>query len=80
MKTYRILIHDRRWAEPVSMEAVLADDARACEFARQRLVSSIHCEVVEVWHAGKELYREAAAGHRRQKLSTKIRSILSTRA
>jgi len=79
MTTYTILIHDRRWAEPVSLEAVLADDARACEFAHERLVSSIDCVAVEVWHAGRKLHREAA-GHRRQKLSTKIRSILSTRA
>jgi hypothetical protein len=79
MKTYTILVHDRRWAERVTIEAVLADDARACEFAHERLASSIDCEIVEVWRAGKKLYREAP-GHRRQKLSTKIRSILSTRA
>jgi hypothetical protein len=79
MRTYTIRIHDRRWAEPVSMDAVLADDARACEFAHERLVSSVDCAVVEVWHAGREVYREEA-GHRRRWLGTKIRSILSTRA
>ena len=60
MKTYTILVHDRRWAEPVTLEAILADDTRAREFARERLVTSTAGEAVEVWHAGRMLYREAA--------------------
>ena len=79
MKTYTILVHDRRWAEPVTLEAVLADDARAAEFAHERLATSIDCAAVEVWHDGTQLYREAA-GHRRRSLGRKIRSILSARA
>jgi len=59
VKTYTIVVHDRRWRGPMTLAAVLAHDARACEFAHERLVTSRDCEAVEVWHAGRRLYLEA---------------------
>jgi hypothetical protein len=56
MKTYRILVQDRRHAEPLALDALLANDARAREFARERLANDRDCEAVEVWHAGRQLY------------------------
>jgi hypothetical protein len=61
MKDYTILLHDRRGAEPLTLSAIVADDARACEFAHERLVTSRECEAVEVWHAGRRLYLEASS-------------------
>jgi hypothetical protein len=43
----------------VTLSAIVAGDARACEFAHERLVTSRDCEAVEVWHAGRRLYLEA---------------------
>jgi|HubBroStandDraft_5_1064220.scaffolds.fasta_scaffold176707_2 hypothetical protein len=67
MKAYRILVHDLREREPVVLAAELAHDARAHEFARDRLSSSAHLAAIEVWrgsvklcHLVKPEYRAAA--------------------
>ena len=49
VKAYTIVVHDRRSGEPLRLATEMAHDARACEFARQRLASSPHITAVEVW-------------------------------
>lgn len=49
MKAYRILVHDSRLGETVELAAELRGDARAREFARERLASSDHVKAIEVW-------------------------------
>ena len=61
MKTYTIVVHDRRWREPMTLAAELAHDARACEFARQRLGASDDIEAIEVWRNGARLYQVSLA-------------------
>ena len=61
MKTYTIVVHDRRWRGPMTLAAVLAHDARACEFALQRLGASRAIEAVEVWRNGAKLYQLSQA-------------------
>lgn len=67
MKTYRILVHDRRNAAPIELVAEMARDARAQEFARERLASSADVAAIEVWsgpvklcHFRSEAPRQAA--------------------
>jgi hypothetical protein len=49
MKAYKILVHDDRERDPIEFAAEMAHDARAQEFARQRLASSSHVAEIEVW-------------------------------
>jgi len=47
----------------LTLAAELAHDARAREFARERLASSTDYEAVEVWREGLKLFHaEAVAG------------------
>ena len=55
MKAYKILVHDDREADPIELAAELAHDARAQEFARQRLASSDHFAAIEVWRGPVKL-------------------------
>ena len=55
VKAYRILVHDRRWREPVELAAEMARDERACEYARERLASSDYYDAVEVWRGEVKL-------------------------
>lgn len=55
MKAYKILVHDVREADPIELAAELAHDARAQEFARQRLASSDHVAAIEVWRGAVKL-------------------------
>ncbi len=57
MKAYRIFVFDRRLAEPIRLAAELRHDARAREFARERLASSAHYDAIEVWEGGSQLLR-----------------------
>ena len=61
MKTYTIVVHDRREREPMTLTAVLAHDARACEFGLERLGASVGIEAVEVWCNGVKLYQLSQA-------------------
>ena len=56
VKTYSILVHDRRRPETTSLVAELAHDARAIDFARERLDSSAHYQAIEVWREGVKLF------------------------
>ena len=49
MKAYRILVQDSRLNETVELAAEFRSDARAREFASQRLASSDHVKTIEVW-------------------------------
>jgi hypothetical protein len=49
MKAYRILVDDRREDAPRELAAEFAHDARACEFARQRLEATPLMAAIEVW-------------------------------
>jgi hypothetical protein len=49
MKAYRILVQDSRMGGVVELAAEMRGDARALEFARNRLASSDHVDAVEVW-------------------------------
>ena len=49
MKAYRILVQDNRMSGTVELAAEMRGDARALEFARDRLASSEHVYAVEVW-------------------------------
>ena len=51
MKTYKILVHDRRCPEPIFLTAEMRHDQRACEYARERLRSSADYDAIEVWRA-----------------------------
>ena len=55
MNAYRILIHDRRRRRPVVLDAEMARDARACEYAREQLASSNHYAAIEVWRGPVKL-------------------------
>jgi hypothetical protein len=57
MKTYRILVHDRRCAAPIELAAELAHDERAAQFARDRWSASVHIEAIEVWAGAQRLCR-----------------------
>jgi hypothetical protein len=61
VKTYTIVMYDRRGREPVTLTAVLAHDARACEFALQRLGASVDIVAIEVWRNGAKLYQQSQA-------------------
>ena len=61
VKTYTIVVHDRREREPMTLTAVLAHDARACEFGLERLGASVGIEAVEVWCNGVKLYQLSQA-------------------
>jgi hypothetical protein len=65
VKTYTILVHDRRFRRPVTLTAELAHDARAAEFAHQRLNASPDHEAIEVWRDRVKLYHLAARGAER---------------
>lgn len=43
-----------------SAAAELVHDARACEFAHQRLTSSPNHRAIEVWREGTKLHQAAA--------------------
>ncbi|HUZ11269.1 MAG TPA: hypothetical protein VMU93_00270 [Caulobacteraceae bacterium] len=60
MKTYKILVHERRREEPITLVAELSCDQRAREFARDRLASSTRYEFVEVWDGATRLCRFGA--------------------
>ena len=45
----------------MTLAAELAHDARACEFARQRLGASDDIEAIEVWRNGARLYQVSLA-------------------
>jgi hypothetical protein len=55
VNAYTILIHDRRWRRPLVLDAEMARDARACEYAREQLASSSHYAAVEVWRGAVKL-------------------------
>lgn len=57
MKAYKILVHDDREGDPIELAAELAHDARAREFARDRLASSAHIMAIEVWRGPLKLCR-----------------------
>jgi hypothetical protein len=61
VKTYTIVVHERRGREPMTLMAVLAHDARACEFALERLGAAGDVEAVEVWRNGAKLYQLSQA-------------------
>lgn len=62
MKSYRILVNDLRAEAPAELAAEFAHDARAREFARQRLEASPSMKAIEVWRDRLKLCRfEAAA-------------------
>ncbi len=60
VKTYRILVHDLTAHEPVVLNAELAGDSRAREFARERLASCADYAAVEVWRGAVRLCRLGA--------------------
>ena len=55
MKAYRVLVHDLRERAPIELTAELASDARANEFARERLASSASYMAIEVWRGEVKL-------------------------
>jgi hypothetical protein len=55
MKSYRIVVHDRRESEPIELAAELGRDERAREIARERLASSPHFSAVELWRGPVKL-------------------------
>ena len=57
MKPYRILVEDRREGAPSELAAEFAHDARACEFARQRLDTTPMMAAIEVWAGPVRLCR-----------------------
>ena len=61
MKTYRILVHDRRCATPIELAAEMAHDDRVAEFARERWLASAHVAAIEVWSGAVRLCRFADA-------------------
>jgi hypothetical protein len=64
MKTYRILVHDRRCAAPIELVAEMARDERAAEFARERWAASAHVTAIEVWSGPRRLCSFADAQRR----------------
>jgi len=61
MKTYRILVHDRRCAAPIELAAEMARDDRVAEFARDRWLASVHVAAIEVWEGARRICRFADA-------------------
>ena len=59
VKTYKILVHDRRCREPIVLTAEMKRDSRACEYARDQLASSPNYDAIEVWQADLQLCRLA---------------------
>ena len=57
MKAYRILVDDRCVDAPRELAAEFAHDARACEFALQRLETSPLMAAIEVWSGEVRLCR-----------------------
>ena len=55
MKSYRIVVHDRREREPIELAAELGRDERAHEVARERLASSPYFAAVELWRGPVKL-------------------------
>jgi hypothetical protein len=55
MKSYRILVHDRREAAPIELAAVMAHDARVQEFARGRLDADPNISGMEIWFETRKL-------------------------
>jgi hypothetical protein len=55
VNVYRIFLHDARNAEPIELAAEFGRDARAHEFAHERLASSPYYEAIEVWRGSVKL-------------------------
>jgi hypothetical protein len=55
MKTYRIVVHDRRCSAPIELAAEMQSDTRVLEFARDRLAASRHVAAIEVWRGATRL-------------------------
>jgi len=64
MKAYRILVQDSRLGGTVELAAEFRSDARAREFACERLASSDHVKAVEVWAGPIRLCRYASDARR----------------
>jgi hypothetical protein len=57
MNTYRILVHDAHGGAPTVLTAELASDARALEFAHERLAAHPEVAAIEVWIGAARLRR-----------------------
>jgi hypothetical protein len=57
VKSYRIIVHDRRCAAPIELAAEMAHDDRAAEFARDRWSASAHVAAIEVWSGTRRVFR-----------------------
>ncbi|HEY3798885.1 MAG TPA: hypothetical protein VGL58_11080 [Caulobacteraceae bacterium] len=60
MKSYLILVFDSREQEPIQLNAEMAHDARAGEFACERLESSRYFTAIEVWRDQTKVFERAA--------------------
>lgn len=57
LKTYSILIHDDRYAEPTLLIAGVRGEERVVEIAREKLAECPHYRAVEVFEGERALLR-----------------------